>query len=293
MGRNPIRALFNLNRSNFDKGRSELNFIDNAPPPKAEAHDFPGRFREIISDPLNAKIVRHPWAGLTKGDDVVLHNGAIVPFRGPHAYYGDFSEIFILNRGVHEPLEEYCFQEVLKVLPEEPAMIEMGAYWGHYSMWCQIRRPNSRLFLVEPDKENLEVAKYNLKRNGMNATFINAFVGKGQFEVDHFMQENALSQISILHSDIQGFELEMLQGAKKTLADKRVDYCFISTHSDELHQHCQELLTSYSYDVEISSNCSTDTTSYDGFIFARNKSAKAAFKRFVPLGREQIAMRTL
>jgi hypothetical protein len=40
----------------------------------------------------------------------------------------------VLNRGVHEPLEEFVFQEVLKRLPEACAMIELGAYWGHYSM---------------------------------------------------------------------------------------------------------------------------------------------------------------
>jgi hypothetical protein len=31
---------------------------------------------------------------------------------------------------VHEPLEEYVFQEVLRTMPEAPMMLELGAYWA-------------------------------------------------------------------------------------------------------------------------------------------------------------------
>lgn len=37
----------------------------------------------------------------------------LVPINGPNEYCGNFSEILILNRGVHEPLEEFCFQEMI------------------------------------------------------------------------------------------------------------------------------------------------------------------------------------
>ena len=104
---------------------------------KAEGSDFSGRFREIISDPLNLLIVRDPIAGSVIDGYVTLHNGIKVACSGPQAYYGRFSEILSLNRGVHEPLEEYVFQEVLARLPIGPSMLELGAYWGHYSMWLK------------------------------------------------------------------------------------------------------------------------------------------------------------
>jgi len=44
---------------------------------------------------------------------VILHNGIRVPVGGELACYGEFSDILVINRGVHEPLEEYCFQELL------------------------------------------------------------------------------------------------------------------------------------------------------------------------------------
>lgn len=103
-------------------------------PPKVRAEDFPGRFREIICDPLNLLIDRVPDSGTIDDEFVVLHNGARVPFRGDGSYYGDFSQILIYNRGVHEPLEEFVFQEVIARLHDTPIMLELGAYWGHYSM---------------------------------------------------------------------------------------------------------------------------------------------------------------
>lgn len=88
----------------------------------------------VISDPLNLLIERVPMAGMVQGNEVYLHNGNRVPITGPGAYYGPFSQLLIINRGVHEPLEEFVFQELLKSMPEVPQMIELGAYWAHYSM---------------------------------------------------------------------------------------------------------------------------------------------------------------
>eukprot|EP01035_Chromulina_nebulosa_P006479 gene6479-8760_t len=44
---------------------------------KALGSDTPGRFREIISDPLNLLIERHPRAGLIADGLVTLHNGNV------------------------------------------------------------------------------------------------------------------------------------------------------------------------------------------------------------------------
>ena len=78
---------------------------------------FIERYIEIISDPLNLLIKRTPTSGYVDSENnVILHNGIKVPIRGKHSYYEKFSDIFIINRGVHEPLEEYCFQELIKSL---------------------------------------------------------------------------------------------------------------------------------------------------------------------------------
>ena len=221
---------------------------------KAAASDFLGRFREIISDPLNLLIERVPEAGFVDGDLVYLHNGLRVPVAGPGAYYGPFSQVLVLNRGVHEPLEEYVFQQVLERLPENPSMIELGAYWGHYSMWLKKQRPRGDVILVEPDLACLRAGQDNFARNGFKGEFIQAFVGAGKFEVDAFFRNRKVKQLDILHTDIQGFEVEMLQGAQDVLAKRRVHYLFVSTHSQAIHGTIVDGLGRLGYRVEISSD---------------------------------------
>jgi hypothetical protein len=256
---------------------------------KAAASDFLGRFREIISDPLNLLIERVPEAGFVDGDLVYLHNGLRVPVAGPGAYYGPFSQVLVLNRGVHEPLEEYVFQQVLERLPENPSMIELGAYWGHYSMWLKKQRPKGDVILVEPDLACLRAGQDNFARNGFKGEFIQAFVGAGKFEVDAFFRNRKVKQLDILHTDIQGFEVEMLQGARDVLAKRRVHYLFISTHSQAIHGTIVDGLGRLGYRVEISSDFDIQTTSFDGFVFASSPEVAAVFGDIRILGREEIA----
>ncbi len=255
---------------------------------KAAGSDWAGRFREIVSDPLNLLIERVPEAGTIKDGLVVLHNGVRVPQTGPNAYYEGFSDIFVINRGVHEPLEEFAFQEVLKRLPEAPVMLELGAYWGHYSMWLQKTKPDGELHLVEPDGERLEVGKANLAANGFVGRFINKMVGKGAFEVDEYMALDGIEHLHILHSDIQGAEVEMLEGAVGCLAERKVDYLFISTHGQRKHHAVVKFLKKHGYRIELAADDLYQTTSFDGFVLAVNPELPPIFPNWNPLGRVDI-----
>jgi len=256
---------------------------------KANASDFLGRYREIVSDPLNVLIKRCPEAGLTVDDNVVLHNGIKVPYKGIHSYYDNFSDILVINRGVHEPLEEFVFQQVLKSIKcSTPTMLELGAYWGHYSLWLSSAFPKANLHLVEPESTNIEAGKYNFNLNGKSGNFIQSFVGKDSFSVDEFIHKNNFEHLTILHSDIQGYELEMLDDCKETLQSNLVDYVFVSTHSQNLHENVVLMLKSYGYRVEVSSDFEHHSTSFDGFVFASNTLVSPVFDNFKPLGRESI-----
>jgi Methyltransferase FkbM domain len=256
---------------------------------KADASDFLGRFREIVSDPLNLLIERDARSGLVEGDLVYLHNGNQVAFRGPLAYYDGFSDILIINRGVHEPLEEYAFQQLMKIIPDRPSMIELGAYWGHYSMWLKRARPLATTILVEPEEANLIVGRSNFARNGYQGEFIQAFVGSGHFGIDSFLDERKKSHLDILHSDIQGFEIEMLSGASQTLKAKKIDFVFISTHSQDGHDVVLSKLRAHGYRIEIASDFENETTSYDGLVFASSPDVLPVFSHFQNFGRQQIA----
>lgn len=181
------------------------------------------RYREIVSDPLNLLIARVPQAGFVyQNKNVILHNGNRVPVSGTYAYYDDFSDILIINRGVHEPLEEYCFQETIKKLSvSAPVMIELGGYWCHYSMWLQSHNARAKCYIVEPNKHNIKVGINNVKFDGYDGVFIQRFVNNNDFSLDSFVLENSIESVDILHSDIQGFEVQMLQGAQETLSAKK------------------------------------------------------------------------
>src|SRR5579863_4801296 len=258
-------------------------------PLKAQDSDFVGRFREVISDPLNLLIERVPEAGLLEGNEVCLHNGNRVPAAGAGAYYGQFSTLLVLNRGVHEPLEEYVFQELVKRLPASPRMIELGAYWAHYSMWLKRIRPQATVIMVEPDSGNLAAGQANFARNGFEGEFIHAAVGKGLWELDDFFATRGLSHLDILHADIQGAEGALLDGGRQTLGKSQIDYVCVSTHSQALHQSVADELAKFGYRVEVSSDFDNETTSYDGFIFAASRAMPRVFSNFNHFGRTTIA----
>ena len=264
----------------------------NNPQKKAAGDDFAGRFREIVSDPLNLLIERDPRAGMPDGDLVHLHNGLKVAYTGEVAYYGDFSAILVINRGVHEPLEEYVFQQLLRRLPDEPAMLELGAYWGHYSMWLHQARPGACTWLVEPDPDNLDVGRGNFVRNGFTGVFIHQAVGKGQFGVDRFLTEQQIPRLDILHADIQGAEVEMLEETDDALREKRIDYLFVSTHSQSLHADVIAILRRHGYRIEVAADFDRESTSYDGLVFASSPRVDPVFSGFTPMGRIAITSST-
>jgi len=261
-----------------------------------KGHTFTERFREIVSDPLNLLIERVEHAGFVDVDgNVVLHNGNKVPSMGLMAYYDTLSDILVINRGVHEPLEEYCFQELMKRLKQDqthnadPTMIELGAYWAHYSMWMKRELPSTTLLMVEPDERNLDVGKNNFRLNGFEGEFINRFVSKDDVTIDAMVQDRGLNAITLLHSDIQGYEVEMLQNSEDALRRHIIDYLFISTHSDRIHDTCKALLNDHGYIVEVDSEPEAHSTSCDGFLFARSPRMQPLFVDFHPMGRVHIA----
>lgn len=241
-----------------------------------------------MSDPLNLCIDRVPRAGTTDGDLVVLHNGHRVPFRGPGAYYDQFSDILIYNRGVHEPLEEFAFQQVLTTMPERPVMFELGSNWAHYSMWLLQTRPLAQTIMVEPGAAERESGIQNFARNGYVGTFVAGAVSRSDLTVDGLMQAQGVNHLSILHADIQGAEGDMLLGARVALGERRINNIFISTHSQTLHDLCTQRLTDVGYRIEISADFDHQTTSFDGLILARNAAVPPLFHDFRPLGRVDI-----
>lgn len=235
-----------------------------------------GRHREVMGCPDNDLIPRVAGAGVVKDGSQVMHNG--IRIRAG-SYYGDeVTRMLERNRGVHEPQEERVFAAVLGHLPPQPVMMELGAYWGFYSLWFLKERPAGRAILVEPESENLKMGRDNFALNNARGEFVQAFVGAeahtsavGQRTVcvDELMAQFKLDHLDLLHADIQGSELRMLDGARRTIERGLVDYVFISTHSAELHAGCRERLIAQGFEI-IAEADMQNTYSLDGLIAARH-----------------------
>ncbi len=236
---------------------------------KADANDFEGRFREVMADPSNRYIPRCPDAGTVRGGCVVMHNGLKVALD----YYGAYSRIFSLNKGVHEPQEERLFMEVLRYMPPGATMIELGAYWAFYSMWFQQSVPEATNIMIEENHRNLQRGKRNFEMNGMRGHFVHGRVGKQNgVDLAALLDKFEIGYVDLLHMDIQGAEVEVLQECDSLFSKHRIGYVFVSTHSQDLHLKCLDILRNSGTIILASADFDNETYCYDGIIVARDSS---------------------
>lgn len=220
-------------------------------------------------------IPKHPHTGSIRGRRLVMHNGLRVL---PTAYYGyQFLARSRLCETVDEPQEERLFLDVLRQLSPNSMMLELGSFWAFYSLWFRAVVPGAVNYMIEPELRNLSYGRTNFEINGFRdrADFTHAFIDKqsGTLDgtpvvcVDDFCATKGIEHLAILHSDIQGFEHAMLLGAKRMLGERRVDYVFISTHSNDLHRQCIEQLQGYGYQIVSDANLD-EAYQADGVILA-------------------------
>ena len=248
--------------------------------------DFGLRVQDVKSAGDNEAIACVPNAGKIIDGKLVMHNGTRI---NPGSYVGDkMTRLLQENHGIHEPQEEAVFATVLSWLEERRensyTMVELGSYWAFYSLWFKTILPNSQCFCVEPEQNNLDWGQKNFELNSQYADFTRAFVGptprSGDPEiisVDSFVERKKIKHIHILHSDIQGHELDMLCGAENSFKEKLVDYIFISTHRHLLHYRCLEKLETVGFRILADADL-LESHSLDGLIVAARNDLKTPAK---------------
>ena len=214
-------------------------------------------------------IPKVPQAGQTfdgeNGRYQLMHNGVKVIEGG---YLGIWTtELIKLLRGHHEPQEEKAFHEILKHIPENSTMVELGSWWSYYSLWFQKEITNAQNYMIEPDPSYLEIGKQNFSLNKMSGRFYNAAIGRHTIvkamvrcesdnmerampimTMDDFCDREGINKVDLILCDIQGYELEMLQGLTKSIEKGMIRFVVISTHhhtisNDPLiHQKCMSFL---------------------------------------------------
>ena len=214
----------------------------------------------------------------------VMFNGLRMKADG---YYGSWmTELIRRLGGHHEPQEERVFHHIVESLDHPEPMIELGAYWGWYSLWFKQRHPQAVVLLTEPDPANLAIAAANAAENrlavlaelgGVDPKGPSAHgswdpgtgVAVPDLTVEGLMGRHGFGRLSILHADIQGAELTMLKAADGLLAARRIDHLFVSTHWPAIHRSCQEFLAGHGYRF-VAEHSPEESFSFDGLIVARS-----------------------
>jgi hypothetical protein len=254
-------------------------FVENLPP---ESPQFPAaRIRLTVSCDDADLIPKVADAGKLFEDESgpyqLMHNGIKVVKDG---YCGKWMTDLIYGlKGHHEPQEEKVFHEVLKYIPPEGVMIELGSYWAYYSLWFSFAVPEAQNYMIEPDPQFMKIGQKNFALNHKKGFFYRGYAAiKGNDQVDYqgarpifidaFLEEEGISHVSILHADIQGAEYEMLKSCVKSMETKKIDFFFISTHGDGLHYMCWKFLQEHGYAI-IAEHAPSESYSVDGLIVAK------------------------
>ena len=214
-------------------------------------------------------------------------------FNGIKIYYDSYHSPWMNNiitnlNGHHEPQEEICFYNLLKLLDKDANMIELGCAWAYYSMWFKKECPNGKNICIEPNKTKLNKGKDNIVLNNFDIQkfkFYNGFIGSNyikndifvdwdntkfnipQFNIEYILNNNDSMFVDILHSDIQGAELDMLRGSVNVLDN--IGIYVISTHGDK-HLKCIDFFNNHNFEVLIQHSIE-ESVSADGLIIAVNK----------------------
>jgi FkbM family methyltransferase len=226
----------------------------------------------------------------------VMHNGIKITkdcYQGPW-----MSKVIELLRGHHEPQEELAFHEVLKTLKSHPSnfqdqnILELGSFWGYYSLWFAKEFPESKVVCLEPDIHHMEVGEKNFLRNDVSGRFINAKIARESKLRSRFvcpsdgiervvealsfsgvLEKANLTEVDIVHVDVQGAEIDLLLDLSKVLLKTKIRFIFVSTHdlvisgSPTTHQDSLRLLESNGAHI-ICEHSVPESFSGDGFILA-------------------------
>lgn len=186
---------------------------------------------------------------------------------------------YLLIPDYHEPLAWSVFQPT-----EGEVVVDVGAFIGFYTMRAsRLVGSRGKVVAVEAEPSNFEALLFNLKLNQANNVIpLNLAAWDKEAMLDlHIFQENlALNSLTHLHGnsaksikvkarpldavleelgvekvdwvkiDVEGAEVEVLQGMEKTISHSPNLRLLVELHSDETIEKCLSMLTEKGYEVK-------------------------------------------
>ncbi len=149
----------------------------------------------------------------------------------------------------------------------DDVVVDVGANYGDTTVWWG-KRHGASVIAFEPLEGVFEILKENVKLNELQVELHNTALGDGKNLSGHLsgsmfvssetsgqmsfksvtLDSLGMDRIDILKIDVEGFEYEVLSGAKETLR-RTSPRIIIETHSKLLKKKCHALLTDLDYEL--------------------------------------------
>lgn len=191
-------------------------------------------------------------------------------------------QIFLNNIFNYEPKQTNFFTDILKNIKcKEPTMLELGCAEAAYSeLFNNHFLGECKNICIDVLPRQIEVAKKVCEKCLFYHGYIGELVhlqenvednfGAKKFKVVDLLNDNNILKLNILHMDIQGSETYVLKEILDYSLYKRIEYFFVSTHGEKIHNECLDIIKLYDNKNEFIFNSPTDGGLGDGLIILKN-----------------------
>ncbi|MEO5778140.1 MAG: FkbM family methyltransferase [Flavobacterium sp.] len=210
----------------------------------------------------NAKeLMKLKYYSIFKPKNVVFE---LIENQDKVAYKTSFHNVsLITNEALYPIVEDFnYYQHFYKVKPED-VVIDAGANCGHLSIYfSKLAGKNGKVFAFEPDKFNIERIKSNIELNpdlaenikiedlllwdknelidfyeagtvGSSAVWMpntEHCVKKQAVRIDDWIKDNTIQKLDFIKMDIEGAEIEALDGCVETIKTLQPNFAIASYH---------------------------------------------------------------
>ena len=156
------------------------------------------------------------------------------------------------------------FEHIIdNIKKEQPIMIELGCFWALWSIIFRKKFPNGKTIILEGDENKLDVGISNLNKNNIDIlkyyhnTISRDFSDSSfnpnvnDISLDNIIIENNITHIDLLHADIQGSEIRLIDDILILLSNRKITNIIIATHSTEIHNTILDKLGSLNLELTI------------------------------------------
>ncbi len=180
---------------------------------------------------------------------------------------------------------EQCCLNLKSQNKEKYTMIELGSNQAYYSMLFrgiidgENKNQKCKNIMLEPTPAHMIRGKKHFLHNNFEGIFEEGGIGHywcwdtrwhdkslPSYTIDELMKKHEIEQLDVLHSDIDGNEIRLLETSERAFKDKKINYIFLLTHGkwnesestysskiikygDDRHEICKNFLLGCGYNL--------------------------------------------